>query len=436
AEIYGMTHRSDVQEKLQQAIDLTVKTQNAQGSWRYRPYAPDSDMSIAVCQLMALRAARNIGLQVPKSTIDRAYDYISKSAYRSGRHKGAFKYQIDQSQTRVSFALGAAGLAAGFPWSTTAQDTATPATGRDTRRIEHKYGVTELAGDPQRVVTIGYTDQDPVLALGVKPVAVREWFDQRPYATWPWAQDELGSAQPEVLPWAEFDFEQIANVRPDLIISAYAGLTAEEYATLSRIAPTVAQSGDYPDYGTPWQVMTRTIGQALGREEQAEELIAETESLFAQAREEHPEFAGATGIVADAGFETGNYGVYTPTEPRGRFLSSLGFAYPPQFAEIVPPDDYFTHVSRERFTLLNDVDVVVWLINGGELPGLLADPVFQQLDVVKADAIVYLDNGEQPYNAALSFSTVLSLPYALEGVVPMLAAAIAGRSATSATPAA
>lgn len=112
AEIYGMTHRVDVQAKLQQAVDLTVKSQNKQGAWRYRPNAPDSDMSIAVCQLMALRAARNIGIQVPKSTIDKAYQYVDQSAYKSGREKGAFRYQIDQQGgSRFSFALTAAGLA-------------------------------------------------------------------------------------------------------------------------------------------------------------------------------------------------------------------------------------------------------------------------------------------------------------------------------------
>ena len=111
AEIFGMTRRPDLQAKLQQAIDLTVETQNNQGAWRYRPYAPDSDMSIAVCQLMALRAARNVGIQVPRNTIARAYTYIRNSAYTSGARRGAFKYQIDQAQPRVSFSLAAAGLA-------------------------------------------------------------------------------------------------------------------------------------------------------------------------------------------------------------------------------------------------------------------------------------------------------------------------------------
>jgi hypothetical protein len=93
AEIYGMTHREDVKEKLQLAVDLTVKAQNEHGSWRYHPFSPESDMSITVCQIMALRAARNIGIRVPKSTIDRAFDYVDRSAYKSKAHPeyGGFK---------------------------------------------------------------------------------------------------------------------------------------------------------------------------------------------------------------------------------------------------------------------------------------------------------------------------------------------------------
>jgi squalene cyclase len=112
AEIYGMTHRKDVQVKLQMAVDLIVKSQNKWGSWRYLPFAPDSDMSITVCQIMALRAARNIGIRVPRSTIDRAIQYVLRSAFRTGPQRGGFKYQLREDQpTRTSFPLTAAGIA-------------------------------------------------------------------------------------------------------------------------------------------------------------------------------------------------------------------------------------------------------------------------------------------------------------------------------------
>ncbi len=112
AEIYGMTHRDDVKEKLQLAVDLTVKSQNQHGSWRYHPNSPESDMSITVCQIMALRAARNIGIRVPKSTIDRAFDYVDRSAYknRGSEEYGGFKYQ-EKDRSRTSVPLTAAGVA-------------------------------------------------------------------------------------------------------------------------------------------------------------------------------------------------------------------------------------------------------------------------------------------------------------------------------------
>lgn len=108
----------------------------------------------------------------------------------------------------------------------------------ETRFIGHKYGETEVSGVPGRVVTVGFTDQDYVLALGVKPVAVREWYGEYDYATWPWARDELGDAEPEILPPTELNFEQIAGLEPDLIVGVSSGMTREEYDTLSEIAPT------------------------------------------------------------------------------------------------------------------------------------------------------------------------------------------------------
>ncbi len=121
AEIYGMTHRPEVRGKLQKAVDFIVKSQNDEGGWRYVPLARESDMSIVVCQVLALRAARNIGIRVPKSTVDRAIDYVVASAvtertrapaYSPYRNDpGTFRYQRDE-QSRTTFPLTAAGVTA------------------------------------------------------------------------------------------------------------------------------------------------------------------------------------------------------------------------------------------------------------------------------------------------------------------------------------
>jgi hypothetical protein len=125
AEVYGMKERRDIRAKLQAAVDLIVSSQNAEGAWRYVPLAVESDMSIAVCQLNALRGARNVGIRVPKSTIERARQYVAASYVESDTDRyryvdeyyrlarGSFKYQATRrSHTRSSFALTAAGIAA------------------------------------------------------------------------------------------------------------------------------------------------------------------------------------------------------------------------------------------------------------------------------------------------------------------------------------
>jgi hypothetical protein len=111
AEVYGVTRDSRVRDRLQQAVEFTVKCQNETGGWRYVPFIRDSDMSVTVCQVVALRAARNVGIKVPQSTIDRALRYVIESAITEGDDRGAFKYQpAPQRFNRESFALAAAGL--------------------------------------------------------------------------------------------------------------------------------------------------------------------------------------------------------------------------------------------------------------------------------------------------------------------------------------
>ena len=114
AEAYGTAVHPDsrrIHDCLKRSVRLIVNAQNEEGGWRYLPGAPDADMSITVCQVLALRGARNAGIQVPKETIDRAVAYV-KDSFVPG--VGAFKYQIEKDQTpfrsRYSFALTACGV--------------------------------------------------------------------------------------------------------------------------------------------------------------------------------------------------------------------------------------------------------------------------------------------------------------------------------------
>ena len=294
--------------------------------------------------------------------------------------------------------------------------------------IAHKYGETTITEKPERIVLVGLVEQDALLALGIVPVATREWWGERPGAIFEWATDELGDAPlPEVLPANELNFEQIAALEPDVIVGLYAGITQEEYDTLAKIAPTVAQPAEYPDWGIPWQELTHKIGLIVGKVEQADALVAEVEAQFAAAREAHPEFAGQTGIVASTWGYPDTYWVYSSKDPRSQFLLSLGFNSVPAFDEVIG-NEFGATISREEIDMLNDVNVAIWFGTEEEM----SDPLYQQLAISQQGRNIVIAS-EDPMAFAFSFNTVLSLNYVLDGLTPQLAAAVDGDPATVST---
>jgi iron complex transport system substrate-binding protein len=291
--------------------------------------------------------------------------------------------------------------------------------------IEHTYGEITIDAEPQRVVSIGYGEHDGLLALGVVPIAVRDWYGEQPYATWPWAQDELGDATPEVLPNSELNFEQIAALQPDLIVGISSGMTEEDYSTLSAIAPTLAQPEGYIDYGTPWDVALELTGRAVGKSAEAEQVIADTKQLFTDAIADHPEFAGASAAVTF--FFEDQPGAYGSEDGRSRALTDLGFVVPSEIDDLAG-DAFFVSVSPEDLSVI-DTDVVIWIGLGDEetesirtLPTRPSMRAFEEGREVVADDLL---------SGAFSHSSPLSLEYVIEHLVPELALAVDGNPATA-----
>lgn len=306
-----------------------------------------------------------------------------------------------------------------------AQDTASfPVT------IEHQYGSTTIPETPKRVVSIGYTEQDFLLALGVTPVAVRYWYGDENNAIFPWAADKVEGEAPIVLnlPYGNLNYEAILALQPDLISAVTAGITQEEYDLLSQIAPTITQSGDYINFGMPWQEVTQMIGDAVGKSDEAAAIVADVDSLFTDAIAKNPGFVGKK--VAVSYYYNGTYGFYTSQDNRGRFFTDLGFVVPDELVAI-SGESFYADISAEQVKLLDqDLIAIVNLqfIEGGR-ETLEADPLFSQLKAVQEKRVVYLD--EQSENA-LGFSSPLSLTYALNAVLPQLEA-IFGDSTAAAT---
>ena len=105
AEVYGESDDPRVHEALLKAVRLIVRTQNPEGGWRYHPVPDEADISVTITQVMALRAARNAGISVPRETIDRAIQYVRNCQ----NSDGGFRYMLSPGPSQ--FARSAAGLA-------------------------------------------------------------------------------------------------------------------------------------------------------------------------------------------------------------------------------------------------------------------------------------------------------------------------------------
>jgi iron complex transport system substrate-binding protein len=295
--------------------------------------------------------------------------------------------------------------------------------------IAHKFGSTTIKSEPKRIVTVGLTDQDAVLALGKVPVGTTEWLGGYKGAIGPWAQDKLGSsAAPTVLKDTGTgpQVEKIAALKPDLILAVYSGLTKAQYQSLSQFAPVVAQPKAYNDYGVPWQQQTEEIGQALGKSAEAKTLVSGVEAKFDAAKKANPAFAAATAVMATP-YE--GVFVYGSQDPRSRLLSDLGFKLPTGLDKVIG-DTFGANISKERYDLL-DQKVAVWIVpdTTTAVTKLHDDKIYGDLNVVKQGREVFIKETSD-YGNAVSLSTVLSIPYVLDRLVPQLAAAVDGKTST------
>ena len=66
--------------------------------------------------------------------------------------------------------------------------------------IEHHLGSVEISEAPERVVSLGYTDQDAIVLFDVEPVAVRYAFGPEDDLFFPWADEQAGDASPRSSP--------------------------------------------------------------------------------------------------------------------------------------------------------------------------------------------------------------------------------------------
>jgi len=107
AEVWGMSDRTEIRDTLKQAVAVILRSQSASGGWRYHPEPRDADISVTVMQIVALVSAKEAGIYVPKTTVDRAIAYVKKLQVH---FTGGFGYTSAQQEGFARTAAGAMSL--------------------------------------------------------------------------------------------------------------------------------------------------------------------------------------------------------------------------------------------------------------------------------------------------------------------------------------
>ncbi|WP_091029432.1 ABC transporter substrate-binding protein [Microbacterium oxydans] len=340
--------------------------------------------------------------------------------------------KIRRGSALVAAAIAAALTLAGCTASGETAGSAPTSAAVDGVVIEHGHGKTVIPEKPQRVVALGWMTPDIVAALGTNPVGIEEVWGADESGYQPWFEDyvteEYGET-PEIIPFVEDgpNYEAIKELKPDLILSLYSGVTDIEYERLSEIAPTVPYIEGPWNPGT-WEGMTRTVGKALSEDAKAEELIAETEEQITSLSGEHPEFQDKTfvwGLTLNEGGT--DLGVYLEYDPRVRITEALGFTSTSamdSFLASAEGDNWYTGVSLEN---LYDVQADLFAAWGGsadEGKYTVENKVVSRWEpIADGSYVIYANDAEA---SAISAPTVLSLKYILPKYVDDLAAALQG----------
>ena len=299
--------------------------------------------------------------------------------------------------------------------------------------IEHAFGETTLDSVPERVATVSWVNTDTALALGVVPVGMPEYeWGGNENGTTPWideALEELGApigSENAPVQYSETDginFDAIAATTPDVILAAYSGITEEEYDKLSAIAPVVA----YPEtpYYTSWQDSAEMIGEALGKSDEAEKLVEDTEKAIADKAAEYPELAGTSFIYGNLDTTAGadQISIYTSGDNRPKFLKELGMVQAPIVDENAPADAFYLTWSPERANELEADLFVSWVADDAAKESIMSDPLLSQIPALKNGGLVA--DSDNTLTLSISAANVLSIPYALDNFVPMLGEAAA-----------
>jgi iron complex transport system substrate-binding protein len=293
--------------------------------------------------------------------------------------------------------------------------------------IKHALGEAVIESKPERIVTIQWANHDVALALGVVPAgfSAANFGVQDDSGLLPWTKeklDELGETDPNVFQDTDgLDFEAISDANPDVILAAYSGITAEDYETLTQIAPVVA----YPNapWATTWREQVELNATGMGMKEEGEQLIKDTEDLIAEKLSKYPQIEGKKVVWVNFSAEDlSQLHIYTPVDARVAFLEELGMTHPESITSLIEdPKSYSLNLSAENVEALFDADIIVGYGDDALYETIKADPLLGKIPAVERGSVAFITS-DTPLVAA-GTPNPLSIAYTIDEYLELIGGA-------------
>lgn len=161
----------------------------------------------------------------------------------------------------------------------------------------------------------------------------------------------------------------------------------------------------------------------MGMAKEGEQLIADTEQLISAKANEHPEIKGKkAAFVSLNASDLSKFYIYSPTDPRGEFLTELGMEYPESITSQINPSSFYVEVSAENADMLNNVDIFVSYGDDHTLGALQADPILGKIPAVERGSVVII--GDNTPLAAAGNPNPLAIQYSIDEYLNLLSDAV------------
>ncbi|WP_328390851.1 ABC transporter substrate-binding protein [Nocardia sp. NBC_00416] len=278
--------------------------------------------------------------------------------------------------------------------------------------IAHAYGETVIEGTPTKIVALGNQWLDTVQSFGIVPAGYIDNVATFARKSPAWEPESLQQA--EALNTGGDIAEAVAAVEPDLILADPFIADRGMYEKLSKIAPTLPALSDKA--GAPWTDQVTALGKALGREGDADKIIADVWAKVDAVGTANPGLKGKTFLSTWLAGPTQLMVLNDPADGSGALFNRLGMTIPQHIQEL-PGSSGRVSLSPERVgELTSDLLIAGYSVNQDaayrQLPG------YADLPAVRKNSVVFLDNADI---GAINQPTPLSLPYIVDKLGPVLA---------------